>query len=239
MKIKLSERIEHQYGHIDWQQVTIGESNARVYQNANLVLKIQLKTNGESLLDEKSKMEWLKGQLSVADVIDYETDEINEYLIVSRLHGKDAAQTRWLSDPINLVTQLGRALRHLHDTIDISDCPFDMRPTTNRYSHTEKATKEEIDQLIENMPEEDLVFTHGDYCLPNIIIDEEFGHVVGFVDLGRAGIADRYHDLALCLRSIEYNIGNDFSRTLLKAYGLFTVWDEKKIDFFQNLEDLL
>lgn len=239
MKIKLSERIEHQYGHIDWQLVTIGESNARVYQNANLVLKIQLKTNGESLLDEKSKMEWLKGQLSVADVIDYETDEINEYLIVSRLHGKDAAQTRWLSDPINLVTQLGRALRHLHDTIDISDCPFDMRPTTNRYSHTEKATKEEIDQLIENMPEEDLVFTHGDYCLPNIIIDEEFGHVVGFVDLGRAGIADRYHDLALCLRSIEYNIGNDFSRTLLKAYGLFTVWDEKKIDFFQNLEDLL
>lgn len=239
MKVQLSERIERQYGNIDWQPITIGESNARVYQNGDLILKIQLKDHGESLLDEKLKMEWLKGRISIADVTDYETDEINEYLIVSRLHGKDAAQTKWLNDPVKLVTQLACALRHLHDTIDITNCPFDMRPTTNRYFQRGKATKEEIDELIDNIPEEDLVFTHGDYCLPNIMIDEELGHVVGFVDLGRAGIADRYHDLALCLGSIQYNTGQDYRQTFLEAYGLFTVWDEDKIKFFQKLEDLL
>src|SRR5919202_4271847 len=50
---------------------------------------------------------------------------------------------------------------------------------------------------------EDLVFTHGDYCLPNIMIDA--GQVAGFLELGSAGIGDRYRDLALAARSITYN----------------------------------
>ena len=238
MKTKLTGRLEREYGHIDWQQVTIGQSNAKVYQNDDLILKVQMKNNQESLWDEKLKIDWLKGKTSVPDVVDYDTDEINEYLIVSRLYGKDAAQTKWLNDPIKLVTQLGYALRHLHDTIDITNCPFDMRPTAEIYSCTEKATKEEIVELFSTAPEEDLVFTHGDYCLPNIIIDEELGHVVGFIDLGRAGIADRYQDLALCLRSIKFNTSRDYSQAFLEAYGLFTAWDENKIAFFQKLEDL-
>ena len=41
------------------------------------------------------------------------------------------------------------------------------------------------DLLRKRHDEEDLVFTHGDYCLPNVIIDGE--EVAGFVDWGRAG----------------------------------------------------
>lgn len=235
MKVKLSERLEREYADVDWQHVTIGQSHAQVYQSHKLILKIQLKTNRESLFNEKLKIEWLKGKVSVPDIIDYETDERNEYLIMSRLHGKDAAQTKWLNDPIKLVTQLGRALRHLHDNVDITNCPFDMRLTIATFSDSAKTLAE----LLATAPEEDLVYTHGDYCLPNIMIDEELGNVVGFVDLGHAGIADRYHDLALCLRSMQYNIGKDYSQIFLEAYGLFTTWDENKIYFYQKLEDLL
>jgi aminoglycoside phosphotransferase len=113
------------------------------------------------------------------------------------------------------------------------------RRKTETFSDGENAGDELLAELIVIAPEEDLVFTHGDYCLPNIIINEELGNVVGFVDLGRGGIADRYYDLALCLRSIQYNIGDGYSQVFLHAYGLFNTWDENKIAFYQKLEDLL
>lgn len=57
--------------------------------------------------------------------------------------------------------------------------------------------------------EEDLVFTHGDPSLPNVILEasELTGFVTGFVDVGRAGVGDRYRDLALAARSLAYNWG--------------------------------
>ncbi|GAA3333918.1 hypothetical protein GCM10020331_099850 [Ectobacillus funiculus] len=76
---------------------------------------------------------------------------------------------------------------------------------------------------------EDLVFTHGDYCLPNIIINE--GKVSGFYRLGgRAGISDRYQDLALVIRSIAYNFWREsHSPFFLKTYGVTGLDELKKI----------
>jgi aminoglycoside 3'-phosphotransferase-2 len=250
MKVKLSERLEREYGNVDWQRVSIGESSAQVYQNDKFVLKTQLKTNRETLFNEKSKMEWLKEKVPVPDIVDYEVDATHEYLLMNRIIGIDAAQTKWKSDPQILVNQLGHALRELHDKIDITNCPFDMRLACKLKEATERLKIRTVseasrvdDHLLAELngttPDEDLVFTHGDYCLPNIIIDEEQCCVVGFVDLGHAGIADRYHDLALCLRSIQYNIGEGYSQIFLNAYGLFINWDENKIAFYQQLEDFL
>jgi aminoglycoside phosphotransferase len=60
-------------------------------------------------------------------------------------------------------------------------------------------------ELMETRPgHEDLVFTHGDYCLPNIILKD--GKLSGFVDIGRARLADRYQDLGIAFRSLEYNL---------------------------------
>ena len=60
----------------------------------------------------------------------------------------------------------------------------------------ENAGREPVDiyqRLLETRPPvEDLVFTHGDYCLPNVILED--GRVRGFIDLGRAGVADRYQE---------------------------------------------
>ncbi|CAF1269502.1 unnamed protein product [Rotaria sp. Silwood1] len=242
MKIKFSQKFECHYGNIDWEPVTIGESGAQVYRNDTFVLKIQRITKRQSLLQEKSRIEWLKGKISVPDIIDYQVDETFEYLLMSRLHGIDAAQTKWKNDPIRLVHQLGSALRQFHDKIDIKNCPFDegINQKLKECLGREDANDQLIAELLANAPqEEELVFTHGDYCLPNIIIDEEQCCVVGFVDLGRAGMADRYNDIALALRSIQYNLGNDYSHIFLEGYGLFSSWDEKKIDFYQKLDQLL
>ena len=88
--------------------------------------------------------------------------------------------------------------------------------------------------MLRSRPEEDLVFTHGDYCLPNAIIDGE--EVSGFVDWGRAGVADRYKDIALVVRSLEYNTGRDLRAMFFEAYGLPSP-DADKIEYYKLLDD--
>jgi aminoglycoside phosphotransferase len=81
---------------------------------------------------------------------------------------------------------------------------------------------------------EDLVFTHGDYCLSNIMISD--GEVSGFIDWGRGGVADRYQDLALAIRSIIYNFGKEHVPLFLDAYGVKEL-DEAKIYDYQLLDE--
>ncbi|QTQ09237.1 phosphotransferase [Macrococcoides canis] len=55
----------------------------------------------------------------------------------------------------------------------------------------------------DNQPEEEISYTHGDFCTPNILIKD--GNISGYIDLGRGGLGDPYRDIALCYRSYLYN----------------------------------
>jgi aminoglycoside phosphotransferase len=84
-------------------------------------------------------------------------------------------------------------------------------------------------------PAEDLVFAHGDASLPNFIWSP--GQPVGLVDLGLAGPADRYQDLALFLRSAARNHPQVDARAILRANYPVGDLDEAKVDFYRLLDE--
>ncbi len=59
---------------------------------------------------------------------------------------------------------------------------------------------------------------HGDYCLPNIMIQN--GQISGLIDLDSAGIGDRHVDLFWGMWSLSFNLKTDaYQDRFLDAYG--------------------
>jgi len=87
------------------------------------------------------------------------------------------------------------------------------------------------------------VFSHGDYCLPNIFLEN--GQIAGFIDLDKAGICDKWNDIALCYRSLKHNfdgsyggeVYEDFNpKMLFEKLGIEPDWE--KIKFYLLLDEL-
>jgi kanamycin kinase/aminoglycoside 3'-phosphotransferase-2 len=240
----------------EWNRITIGHSESRTYRlsgaSGNYFIKIISVDAVESLREEKKRIEWLQGKLPVPEVLFYEKDASNEYLLLSEVAGLDASDKSYAAMIPQLMRQLATGLRAVHD-VRIEDCPFDRRldiviaeaghrvehglvdeEDFDSARHGAKAEALYQELLVRRPAPEDLVFTHGDYCLPNIILQN--GKVSGFIDLGRGGIADRYQDLALAVRSIKYNFGEEFVAAFLDAYGISEP-DHAKISYYQLLDE--
>ncbi len=214
-----------------WQEITVGYSSNSVFRITSpkrpmYYLKIATHPSDE-ILAEKERLEWLHGRLPVPTVVAYTTDNQRSYLLISEIQGLMAYDERFTQNIPNIVRLLAQGLRMFHE-LDITDCPFDQSLShkitlaqermqaglVNEADFDEKhkgmPTDELFNRLLESQPKtENIVFTHGDYCLPNILIDSSSMQLSGFIDLGRAGIADRYHDLALAGRSLAYNFGSN------------------------------
>ena len=78
------------------------------------------------------------------------------------------------------------------------------------------------------------VLLHGDYCLPNVILDD--WHFSGFIDLGGAGVGDRHVDIFWGLWSLAFNLKTDRYRSrFIDAYGKDLV-DEEKLKIIGAIE---
>jgi aminoglycoside phosphotransferase len=104
--------------------------------------------------------------------------------------------------------------------------------------YNEKRVLKAYKSLLRAKPkEEDLVFTHGDYCFPNIIVDSD--EISGFIDLGRSGIGDRYVDLSVIIRSIVLNYNNyDILKLFLEQYGSLNL-DYEKLEYYARIDKLI
>lgn len=239
----------------DWRLVTIGESRAKVHRlsasgKPALILKSQCREPLFGLRGEAERLRWLQGKALVPAVVDYVEDEVHDWLLMSALPGEDAATVT--IDPDRLVTVLAGALGDLH-TLDISGCPF--RHTAGELieraeiimaaGEVDEGNFDEVNlgrnpadifaEMVAGKPQsEDLVFTHGDFCLPNVMMHDD--HLSGFIDVGTAGVGDRYRDLALVARSLTSNLGPGWLEVFFERYGL-TEPDADKLRYYRLLDE--
>ncbi|MBR3963151.1 MAG: aminoglycoside 3'-phosphotransferase [Oscillospiraceae bacterium] len=222
----------------------IGMSDSSVLIFDDMVLKIQPENSFNK--NEHLMMKWLKNKVSVPEIYCNITENGRNYLLMSKIAGKMSCDDEFLKNSKQLVFVLANAIRTLWN-VDISDCPIKndlstvLETAEYRVEHglidvedAEPGTfgkggfkdpQELLGWLYDNRPEEDFVLSHGDFCLPNVFInDDKFS---GFVDIGRMGVADRYQDIALCYRSLKHNFSGKFGG---KTYAGF---DEKM--FFDAL----
>ncbi|MBR2640474.1 MAG: aminoglycoside 3'-phosphotransferase [Oscillospiraceae bacterium] len=229
------EKILNYIGGKDFVIDKIGMSDSSVLIFDDMVLKIQPENSFNK--NEHLMMKWLKNKVSVPEIICNITENGRNYLLMSKIAGKMSCDDEFLKNPKQLVFVLADAIKTLW-SVDISVCPVKndlstvLKTAEYRVEHglvdVEDAEPETFgkggfkDQqellgwLYDNRPEEDFVLSHGDFCLPNVFIND--GKFSGFVDIGRMGAADRYQDIALCYRSLKHNFSGKFGG---KIYGGF------------------
>lgn len=240
-------------------QVTIGCSGSPVYRTHMAgrppsYLKIASYPYFDEIADELHRLDWLRGRLRVPEVLAFAQDDDHSYLLLSEVPGTMACDASFAMVIPELVHLLASGLRQIHQ-LDIASCPFNMQLAQRiaQAGHRLRSGAVDVEdfdtsrrgipvetlyeQLLRDRPaEEDLVFTHGDFCLPNVLIDRSRNRVSGFVDWSRAGVADRYQDLALAARSLAHNFGPGYEPLLWEAYGLERP-DVAKVGYYQLLDE--
>lgn len=239
----------------------MGMSHSTVLLFSDKILKIQ--EISEEAENEYRAMEWLQGKLPVPKVLGYERDEKNIYLLMTRVSGEMACSDKYMKDPEQLTTLLAEALQMLWK-IDIHSCPFtwnlekklrlSKQAVENNLVDVDNAAPGTfgengfkdpyhlLEWLNRHQPEEELVLSHGDFCLPNIFFEN--GKVSGYIDLGMTGIADKWQDVALCYRSLLHNYNGRYTgkkypgflaEMLFEKLGLEPDWE--KIRYYILLDE--
>ena len=195
-----------------------------------------LKTAASGTLGKEAKLTrffYEKG-LS-AEVLGYESEE-KDWLLTRRIPGDDCIHAQYTEDPKRLSQLTGTLLRQLHET-DHTGCPVHDRtgnyidtavhnyhnghydatlfPDNWGYACAEDAFA--VVQEFSTALKTDTLL-HGDYCLPNIMLDNwQFS---GFIDLDSGGVGDRHIDLFWGAWTLQFNLKTDaYRERFLDAYG--------------------
>lgn len=168
-----------------------------------------------------------------AAVLDYFTTD-RDWLLTSALRGEDCTFPKYREDPRRLCDTTALLLRQLHEQSP-EGCPISDHTAEylSRVRHGRQtgfcdltlfpggfSSPEEAWAIVEesgNCLKNDTLL-HGDYCLPNVLLDDwKFS---GFIDVGRGGVGDRHTDIFWGVWTLFFNLKtNAFCNRFLDAYG--------------------
>ncbi|MDR0813317.1 MAG: aminoglycoside 3'-phosphotransferase [Oscillospiraceae bacterium] len=159
-----------------------------------------------------------------------------DWLLTEKLRGDDCTAAKYLERPERLCDALAERLFLLH-AADCAGCPepnrtasyladaesnfrrghydLDLFPDSWGFETAEQAHS--IVLTSGHLLQADTLL-HGDYCLPNVILDD--WRFSGFVDLGSGGVGDRHVDLFWGAWTLNFNLKTDkFRQRFFDAYG--------------------
>jgi kanamycin kinase len=192
------------------------ELGGLTFRDGERYLKWNPTGSGVDLDDERARLVWLAPRHPVPEVLDAARDDNGQLLVTRALPGEGAVTDGWKARPRDAVRAIAEGLRVLH-ALPTADCAFVCRwaPASG-------------------VPADDLVVVQGDACAPNTIIGSD-GRFLGHVDLGLLGVADRWADLAIASRSLDWNYGPGWQDEFFAAYGIAR--DEQRIRHYRALCD--
>lgn len=171
-----------------------------------------------------------------AEVFSYLSGE-RDWLLTRAVPGEDCTFPKYWDDPKWLCDTTATLLRQLHEettegcpvtdrcgtylanarkSYETGFCELDLFPEQEwSFSSAEEAW-----QLVERNGKflKNDTLLHGDYCLPNIMLDD--WKFTGFIDVGRGGIGDRHIDIFWGVWTLFFNLKtNAYDNRFLDAYG--------------------
>ena len=189
-----------------------------------------LKSSKKGSLEKEAKLDAFFASKGLgANVVEYFSGD-KDWLLTERVHGEDCTHIEYLSDPERLCDTIAKLLRELHE-LDHSGCPI--IHSDGYFETVEKNFKSGMfdreffdgsaDEAFRLVRENKHLFKsdtllHGDYCLPNIMLDNWC--FSGFIDLGNGGVGDRHVDIFWGAWTLNFNLKTDkYRERFLDAYG--------------------
>lgn len=219
------------------------------------VLKTADQVDQFVVVGEIDRIEWLDRRLPVPKVMASAPIATGGHAAVfSTPPGKPATATDSSHDPVRSVELFAQALRFVHE-IPIDRCPFSnkldvrlrsirRRLKAGRYDSMQLSeayrrypATQLFDMLVERQPkEEDFVFAHGAWMMDVVYLDSQ--GVSGITEWDRAGIADRYVDLAKGAQSVADRVGPELIPRFFECYGVPNP-EPLRLDYYQLLGEFM
>jgi kanamycin kinase len=184
---------------------------------------------------EATMMRYFHSKGLSANVLSY-VSTTEDWLLTEKIHGDDCIAAKHLEQPKRLCDTIAERLAFLH-SLDFAECPVqnhterllakaennkkmdtyneDEFPDSFGYASADEAwaVVEKQSYLLKND-----TLLHGDYCLPNIILNDwKFS---GFIDLDNAGVGDKHVDVFWATWSLFFNLHtHEYRERFIDAYG--------------------
>lgn len=229
----------------------MSKSNVYMFYDNYNTYYLKIGQRSEETVREREMYKWLNCKLPVPRIVCACFEDNMDYLLIEKAKGLMLESECYRNNPEQLVRLSAEGIKLLQG-VTIEECPFDtsiecklkkakneidnglvVNVDRNKYTVGMKSAQDIYEYLVSNIPKEDKVFIHGDYCFNNYFADNN--HISGFIDLGQTGVGDKYQDIALCVRELL-----DFDKKYTELFFRYLDMkpDYEKIRYYILLDEL-